>query len=638
MEKRTTPRAARRALAPRCGAVLKLPAPAVALAILVAALGAGKPASAQIPSPTQVQQLIRQNSGLIRQRIQQYGLTQDQIRQRLQAAGLSPNLLDQFMDSTLTGPTQVSAETMRALDLLGLWNVQAEGLEQVQVDTGLVVPRGVLPEGETGALRLFGLDLFRGRTTLFQPILSGPVPPSYRLGPGDLLVLVLTGDVELVHELAVSREGSVLIPQVGQLFVSSLTMEQLGSLLRERLGRAYSGIRTGTTRFDVTIARLRTNQVYVVGEVTQPGAYQLASVATVLNAIYAAGGLTERANFREITVRRRGEVVSTLDLYDYLLRGDSKRDVILEQGDVVFVPLRGIRASISGAVTRPAVYEIQPRETLEDLIRTAGGFRPDADLKRIAVHRLVPAADRAPGPVPRAVVDVALKAPAASHDGAADGTRDPVRGMAVPPLGLLDGDSVVVDSVTEPAVSLTVSVVGMVRKAGSYPWREGMTLRDLVMLARGPLVGADLREAELARLPQERTGGQLAQVLRVPLDSSYLFERETGGQYLGAAGLPFPPAGSAPEVTLEPYDQVTIFRQPQFELQQPVHVTGEVRTPGTYALTRKGERLSELLKRREACYPPPTPRVRGSTAAGRASAEWTWTCGGRWNGRRARPT
>jgi len=124
-----------------------------------------------------------------------------------------------------------------------------------------------------------------------------------------------------------------------------------------------------------------------------------------------------------------------------------------------------------------------------------------------------------------------------------------------------------------------------------------MTLRDLVLLARGPRVGADLREAEVARLPADRTEGAMARVVRVPLDSTYLFERDSTGRYVGAVGLPFPAAGTAPEVALEPYDQVTVFRQPEFELQRTVTVTGEVLFPGTYALRRKDERVADLVRR-----------------------------------------
>jgi len=376
--------------------------------------------------------------------------------------------------------------------------------------------------------------------------------------------------------------------------------------LRDRLGRSYSGIRTGTTKFDVTIARLRTNQVFVIGEVVQPGAYQLASVATTLNGLYAAGGLSDRANFREIQVRRNGDVVSTLDLYDYLLRGDTKGDVVLEQGDVVFVPVRGVRASVSGAVIRPAIYELKPGQTLADLVEAAGGFQPGASLERIAIHRMLPPAQRAPGPAPRTVVDVRL-GPARPDSGGTSATRDPFMGVSIPRVGLEDGDSVVVDSALTPERSLLVSIAGMVRKPGSYPWHEGMTLRELVTLARGPIVGADLREAEVARLPADRSGGQLAEAIRVPLDSSYLFERDSLGGYLGAVGLAFPAAGSAPALELEPYDQVTIFRQPQFELQRAVQVTGEVAYPGTYALRRRDERMSDLVGRAGGLLPTAYP-------------------------------
>ena len=124
-----------------------------------------------------------------------------------------------------------------------------------------------------------------------------------------------------------------------------------------------------------------------------------------------------------------------------------------------------------------------------------------------------------------------------------------------------------------------------------------MTLRELVTLARGPIVGADLRAAEVARLPADRSGGQLAEAIRVPLDSSYLFERDSLGAYVGPVGLAFPPAGSAAELALQPYDQVTVFRQPQFELQRAVQLTGEVAYPGTYALRRRDERMSDLVRR-----------------------------------------
>ncbi len=566
---------------------------------------------AQAVPQSQVQQFIQQNPELVRQRIRQSGLSPEEIRSRLEAAGYSRSLLDPFLSTSPDAArgAVVNEDVLRALALLTPQAALAEGVQPVSPEAGVGPVRAPV-EVETGELRLFGLDVFRGRTTQFQPLLSGPVPHNYKIGPGDVMVLVITGDVEFVYELAVTREGFIVIPQVGQVFVNGLTMAQLDQVLQTRLGRAYSGIRTGTTRFDVTIARLRTNQVFVIGEVDQPGAYQLASVATVLNALYAAGGPTERGNFRAIQVRRGGEVIRVLDLYDYLLRGSTRDDIVLEQGDVVFVPTRGVRVSLSGAVVRPAIYELAPQETLEDLLIAAGGFSPEADLRRIAVHRILPAKERGPGPAPRAVLDVALsesQGKAGPGDGSrADfggATRDILRGVAIPPLRLEDGDSVVVDSVTGTNASLYVTIGGMVRKPGRYPWREGMTLKDLVLLARGPAVGAYLVEAEIGRMPADREGGLLAETLRVPLDSSYLIERDSTGRYAGPPGIPAPPAGSAPEVRLEPYDVVTILRQPDFDLQRTVVVEGEVRFPGPYVLSSKEERLSDLVRRAGGLLP-----------------------------------
>ncbi len=584
-------------------------------------LGAAVPALAQ--NPAQVQQLLQQNPDLIRQRLQQSGLTPDQIRDRLQAAGYSRTLLDPFISGSPETAAQaaVNEDMLRALDALVPPAARAQGLERLSVETGAQPPA---PSAAPAGLQLFGAEVFRGRTTQFQPLLTGPVPSNYRIGPGDVMVLVITGDVEFVHELAVTREGFIVIPQVGQLYVNNLTLEGLRATLRDRLGRSYSGIRTGTTKFDVTIARLRTNQVFAIGEVVQPGAYQLASVATTLNALYAAGGPSDRGNFRQIQVRRNGQVVSTLDLYDYLLRGDTRNDVVLEQGDVIFVPVRGVRASVSGAVIRPAIYEFVPGQTLKDLVETAGGFQTGASVERIAIHRMLPPAERSPGPTPRTVMDVKL-GPAARDSADAPGTRAPLAGVAIPRVTLEDGDSVVVDYVTGPGGSLFVSVTGMVRKQGSYPWHDGITLKDLVTLARGPSVGADLREAEVSRLPADRSGGLMSETVRVPLDSSYLFERDTVGEYPGAAGVAFPAAGSAPEVKLQPYDRVTIFRQPQFELQRSVDITGEVEYPGSYALTRKDERLSDLVKRAggflPTAYPAGARFIRPLDRAGRIDLE-----------------
>src|SRR6266550_3198632 len=240
------------------------------LCVLLVAITPG--IAAQQPTATQVQQALQTQPGLadvVRSRIAQSGMTPDQIRARLTASGYPATLLDSYLSTGGAAPTAPSSQELAAIQALGL---PAVAQELISPDTGIVRAAG------GAASDVFGVDVFRRTTTQFLPLLAGPVPADYKLGPGDNLVLILTGEVELTYALAVTREGFILIPQVGQVYVAHLTLEQLRDVLYTRLGRVYSGVRrtaNATTRFDVTVANVRANQVYVVGEVAQPGAYQI---------------------------------------------------------------------------------------------------------------------------------------------------------------------------------------------------------------------------------------------------------------------------------------------------------------------------------------------------------------------------
>jgi polysaccharide export outer membrane protein len=572
---------------------MKLIGVCLATLFLAAPLGAAQ----SPPSPSQAQQLLERAktdpalASMIRRRLEQSGLTPEQIRARLRASGYPEELLDSYLgpEGAEVGGRAPGSVEIAAIRALGLPPIELAH-DMLPVDTGLIDARSL------DTARVFGIDVFQRTTTQFLPLLSGPVPSDYRLGPGDVLALILTGDVEVAHTIQVSREGFALIPQVGQVHAANLTVDQLRDVLFTRLGRVYSGVRRGanaTTRFDVTVTNVRANQVYVTGDVGQPGAYQISSLGSVLTALYAAGGITKLGNTRTIEVRRLDKLVGTFDLYDYLLRGNSRADIRLETGDVVFVPVHGVRAQVSGAVVRPAIYEVKPGETLADVLSAAGGLRADAATRRITVYRILPPAQREPTTPIRAAIDLSL---ATGPDGK----------LAFPKITLEDGDSVVVDSIQILGEQHFVTIVGMVNKAGVYPWRPGLTLRELVLLARGPHLGADLREAEIARLPADRSAGQLATTFRVPLDSTYLLERDSLGRYLGPPGPPFP-GGGTPEVVLQPYDQVLLFMQPDFNYHRTVTVLGEVQFPGSYALQARTERLATLIQRAGGLTPRAYP-------------------------------
>ncbi|HET7190219.1 MAG TPA: polysaccharide biosynthesis/export family protein, partial [Gemmatimonadaceae bacterium] len=322
------------------------------------------------PTPEQARVLLQTRPDLVeqlRQRMMNSGMTPDQIRARLRAEGYPENLLDAYMPGATGEASQPTSTVFRAVQDLGIADSTEFGSGAMLLDTAratrpdtAILSRSVtylrvdtlrglardsvlrLITNRDSGFVVFGLDIFRSSTTQFQPNLAGPVDENYRLGPGDRLVLILTGDVESSYSLDVTREGFVVVPQVGQLYVNNLTLSELNTLLYTRLSRVYSGVRrdgNGTTRFSVNVARLRSNQVFVVGDVQRPGSYTVSSAGTALTALYAAGGPSINGSLRRIEVRRGGRVVDALDVYDYLVRGDATHDVRLQSGDIVFVPV-----------------------------------------------------------------------------------------------------------------------------------------------------------------------------------------------------------------------------------------------------------------------------------------------------------
>ncbi|WP_396201403.1 SLBB domain-containing protein [Gemmatimonas sp.] len=666
---------------------------------------------ANIPTPAQAQDLVQNRPELVaqlRQRIQASGLSADQLRARLRAAGYPESLLEQVMGGATLGASAPPSDSLiSAVRTLGIVDsTDAAALRRILLGgtrAGAVAAAGTVsrlptsgegPEGESTRLgtsyasdgtTLFGYALFSQPTTVFDANAGGPVDASYKLGAGDQLVLILSGDVEAAYTLDVTREGFVVIPVVGTVPVANLTLGDLDVLLRARLQRVYSGIGR-STRFSVSVARLRSNQVFVVGDVQQPGSYRISSAGTALTALYAAGGPSERGSLRQVEIRRRGTPTQRFDVYAYLLRGDASGDVRLENGDVLFVPTHGARVRVSGGVLRPATYELRPNESLEDLVATAGGFTDDASRRRIRIQRIVPPTQRTAEGSDRIVLDVSLpdaatgtsamripieagdvvEVPRVSNrvrgritiignvwqpgsqgiDKAstlndairqagglksdsylgrviisrlrADSTREQIRatlrtdGTTTTPMSLQEDDEISVFSLTEFRAPQYVALSGAVRNPGQYAYRDGMTMRDLMLHAGGLLPSASLNEAEIARLPETRVPGQLAVTFRVPLDSSYVIDS---------------PAAATPngDTRLSPYDNVLVLRQPDWQMQSTVTLTGEVQFPGTYALTSKTERLSDVIARAggltASAYSAAVGFYRGEHAVGRVGVD-----------------
>jgi polysaccharide export outer membrane protein len=656
------------------------------------------PPGQQLPTPDQAREALQNQPELVdrlRRRLLESGLTPDQVRARLRAAGYAETLLDDYLvGADTTRKVRPGPRTLDAVRALGILSEQetdslrvqdstlavSDSLQQVLDSIRFVTADSARADSladslavlQGRGLKLFGLETFRRTSTRFQPVQSGPVDENYRLGSGDVLVLILTGDVEEAYTLNVTREGFVVIPQVGQVYVANLTMGQLEDQLYARLRRVYSGVRRGpgaTAKFQISLARLRNIQVFVVGDVVRPGAYQISGAGTVLTALYAAGGPTANGSFRKVEVRRADKLVSTIDIYDYLLHGINASDVRLQNGDVVFVPVHSGFVKVAGEVTRPAVYEVRPQETLRELIEFAGGFAPEAYQTRVRIHRILPSESRGGGTRARVVVDVgpeqmaggtAPAVPMAAGDSVTvlsvadrlrgyvtvkgnvwvegqvgfkpgmklseairlaggpkpdvyldrilvsrtneDSTRVQLRsafadssGAVVNDLALQDEDEIRIFSRSAFLPTRYVTVVGAVQNPGRVPFREGMTMRDLVLLAGGVTEDADLREAEIARRSQSEDPGALAKTIRVHLDSTALASGGTDGVPTASS----PPGGAAgvPDLALQPYDNVLIMRQAGWETQRLVFLTGQVKHPGRYALRSKTERLRDLVQR-----------------------------------------
>lgn len=327
---------------------------------------------------------------------------------------------------------------------------ELEAMERLGIEPGLkgrMVSVQVLPvEPE---LQHFGYELFRGVPASFAPAADIPVPADYVIGPGDSVIVQLFGKENSQHELTVTRDGALLFPGLGPLSVAGLSFPQLQQEIQTRVQRQLSGVNAS-----VTLGRIRSIRVFVLGDAETPGSYVVSGMSTLTNALFASGGIRPIGSLRDIQLKRNGRLVSRLDLYDLLLRGNTAGDARLLPGDVIFVAPGGTRAGIAGQVRRPAIYELKDERTVEDLIALAGGLLPEAFPQKVQIERIE-------NNHRRILLDVDLTAP--------QGGKTAVQ----------DGDVVRVLSVLD-RYSQVVSLSGQVNRPGDYQWFPGMRLTDLV--------------------------------------------------------------------------------------------------------------------------------------------------------------
>ena len=368
------------------------------------------------------------------------------------------------------------------------------------------------------ALEPFGYELFEGDPSRLQPNQAVPVAADYIVGPGDTLRIQLFGNQNVDYELPVERNGVVRFPEIGPISVAGRTYTGVQQLIAERVREQFIG-----TQASVTLGELRGLQVFVVGDVKSPGSYAVSPMSTITSALAVSGGVARQGSLRRIQLKRQGEVVQTLDVYDVLLRGDTRNDVRLQSGDVVFVPPVGTRVTVAGEVNRPAIYEYRGAANVEDVIGLAGGLKPTAYKPGVKIERLEPGAGL-----------LVLEA-----------NQNEAAGRA---LKVADGDTVLVPegvAQREQAVRL----VGNVQRPGDYQWRDGLRITDLLRSSRDLKENSDLNyvlirrevvpNAELAVVSADlqaawRSANSPADVLLKPRDTVYVFDLEVGREHIVA--------------------------------------------------------------------------------------------------------
>jgi protein involved in polysaccharide export with SLBB domain len=336
-------------------------------------------------------------------------------------------------------------------------------------------------------LPIFGANLFRSVPSTFAPVDNVPVTPDYVIGPGDEIQIRAWGQIDVDFSATVDRSGTISVPRVGVINVAGIKANDLPAYLKTVFGRTFRNF-----QLTATLGRLRSIQVFVVGQAKRPGTYTVSSLSTLVSAVFAAGGPSSKGSMRSIQLKRGSQMVTDFDLYDLILSGDKSKDAQLLPGDVIHIAPVGPLVAVTGSVNVPAVYEIKPNTALFDLFRWAGGLATTAGGQKATVERIS-------NHKARTVEEFALDM---------SGLSRPVR----------DGDLVTVHTIV-PRFDNAVALRGNVAQPGRFPWREGMRVRDLVpnreallsrdyWVARNQAVGLDESVAGILR-QQSATGTRL---------------------------------------------------------------------------------------------------------------------------------
>jgi protein involved in polysaccharide export with SLBB domain len=595
----------------------------------------------------------QQNVNLNTIRVDQ--LSDDQIEElvkRAQDAGLSNS--DFLMMAQMRGMPSEEVEKLRSrIEELNVGASKSrstnaskrsarEQIDLNDITQGLLETQELMEEEEADSLLFFGSKLFfqKNRKLSFEPSLNQATPKNYILGPGDLIYVDIYGQSEKYYEASVNPEGSILLDNIGLIAVSGKTIEAAEGIIKNRVASFYTGLSGANpqTFLQVTLGNVKTIKVHILNEVRLPGTFTLSAFSTVFNALYAAGGPSDNGTLRAIQLIRKNKKIAEIDVYDLLMNGTANLDVQLQDQDVILVNPYLARVNVIGEVKRPLIFEVTPEDTLDDLIRYAGGFTDLAFKDRISISRItgnqrsisdvfgnqlglftlkggdeiavgrvldrfsnriqIKGAVFRPGTfaltegltLTQLIKNAdGLKGDAYTQRASILRTKGDLSSevLEVNLQAVLEGrqtdvvlqreDVIRISSIYDVQNERYIQILGEVKRPGTYPYAAGMTPEELILTAGGLQESANLKDIEIARRLEDSDSGTLSDIITTSINPDLSFNPNA--------------------ITLEPFDQVIVRKRANFTMQRLVSVEGQVNSPGIFAIQTSVDRISDLVKR-----------------------------------------
>ena len=573
------------------------------------------------------------------------GKSSQQIGQELMAKGVTPEQAERIKarlereQNNETTPTDINLNAARRERRN---DASAELSSEEMVDINRAVDEG--NNGQVSARQIYGHKVFNSRALTFEPSENLATPQNYRLGPGDEVIIDIWGTSEDHVRGTISPEGSIMITQLGPVYLNGMTINEANNHIKNTFARKYAGLKDSESDIKLTLGQVRTIQVDLLGEVATPGTFRMSPFSSVFHALYRAGGINDIGTLRNIQVLRNGKKIAGVDIYDYLFNGKTDGNIRLQEGDVIIVPPYEQLVNIEGNVKRPMYYELKPGETLEDILEYAGGFTGDAYESMVKVARQAGTEnelyniedgefasyklkdgdiitvgtilDRYTNRVEikgsvyrpglfaidndvKTISDLIRKADGLEEDAYTERVllyrqddelnlqlmavdlKQIMNGTA-PDVELKRNDVIVISSIHELEERGALTNDGQVARPGSYPFAKNTTLEDLIFQAGGLLEGASTARVDISRRIVDPTSTVQTQQL------SQIFSVSIENGLAVGSGKGFP---------LMPYDRVIVRSSPGYSAQKTVNVNGEVLFEGSYVLEKRNERISDILRR-----------------------------------------